>query len=171
MLSARQLSRSCPLNGRDWTQLAQLQPGVAVMVSQDTATADRLQRGNGTQLTISGGRPSENNFRVNGVSVNDYANTAPATSVGTNLGVDAILEFSTLVGSFSQPNTAGPPGELLTRSRVPAQMPFMAAPIISFANSAFDARNFFDATPAAHAFRRNQFGGAIGGPIRRTARF
>jgi hypothetical protein len=159
-----------PLNGRDWTQLAQLQPGVAIMVSQDTATADRLQRGNGTQLSISGGRPSENNYRVNGISVNDYANTAPATSIGTNLGVDAVQEFSTLVGSFSAEygRSSGGIVNAVTRSGTNS---LHGSAYYFVRNSAFDARNFFDATPSAHAFRRNQYGGSVGGPIKKNKTF
>ncbi len=159
-----------PLNGRDWTQLAQLQPGVTQMVSQDTATADRLQRGNGIQLTISGGRPSENNYRVNGISVNDYANTAPGTSLGTNLGVDAIQEFSVLVGNFSAEYGKSSGGIINAVSRSGTNAIHGSA-YYFIRNSDFDARNFFDATPSAHAFRRNQYGGSVGGPIRKDRTF
>ena len=74
--------------------MAQLQPGIAEVRSQNTTDTNRAQRGNGVDLSLSGGRPSGNNYRLNGISINDYANTAPGSAMGTNLGVDAIQEFS-----------------------------------------------------------------------------
>ena len=84
--------RELPLNGRSWTDLAALQPGVDTIQTQPTfATgADRGNRGFGQQLTISGARPQQNNYRLDGVSLNDYANGAPGSVMGGNLGVDAI---------------------------------------------------------------------------------
>ena len=83
--------RELPLNGRSWTDLAQLQPGVdAVHTQLDfSAGTDRGNRGFGQQLTISGARPQQNNYRLDGVSLNDYANGAPGSVLGGNLGVDA----------------------------------------------------------------------------------
>jgi len=72
--------RELPLNGRSWTDLASLQPGVDTIHTQpDFSTgADRGNRGFGQQLTISGARPQQNNYRLDGISLNDYANGAPA---------------------------------------------------------------------------------------------
>src|SRR5580700_11262493 len=66
--------RELPLNGRSWTDLANLQPGVAGIETQASFAqgADRGNRGFGAQVTISGGRPQQNNYRMDGVSVNDY---------------------------------------------------------------------------------------------------
>ena len=62
-----------PLNGRDWTQLATLQPGVDSLgsVQTDAGTKDRARRGYGVELSISGSRPSQQNYRIDGISVND----------------------------------------------------------------------------------------------------
>src|SRR5258708_18761148 len=70
--------RELPLNGRSWTDLAQLQPGVNAIHTQPdfSAGTDRGNRGFGQQLTISGARPQQNNYRLDGVSLNDYANGA-----------------------------------------------------------------------------------------------
>ena len=71
--------RELPLNGRDWASLATLQPGVNAiesMVAFETGAA-RGNRGFGAQLTISGGRPTQNNYRLDGLSINDYGNGAP----------------------------------------------------------------------------------------------
>src|ERR1700730_11429329 len=93
--------RELPLNGRSWTDLAELQPGVNVIQTQPTFAAgtDRGNRGFGQQLTISGARPQQNNYRLDGISLNDYANGAPGSVLGGNLGVDAIQEFSVLTSN------------------------------------------------------------------------
>jgi len=84
--------RELPLNGRDWTQLATLQPGV-VSIHVEAPASDRGNRGFGSLLTINGHPPFENNYRVNGISINDYSNGSPGSTQGVNLGVDAIQEF------------------------------------------------------------------------------
>ncbi len=89
-----------PLNGRSWTDLATLQPGVnALAILQPTfeVGTDRGNRGFGAQLSISGARPQENNYRLDGVSINDYGNGGPGSVLGGNLGVDSIQEFSVLI--------------------------------------------------------------------------
>lgn len=95
--------RELPLNGRSWTDLATLQPGVSKIETQPdfSAGTDRGNRGFGQQLTISGARPQQNNYRLDGVSLNDYANGAPGSVLGGSLGVDAIQEFSVLTSNYS----------------------------------------------------------------------
>ena len=70
--------RELPLNGRSATDLATLEPGVA---SARTQTVGQAQRGFGNQMTISGGRPRQNDSRLDGISVNDYANGPPVRSI------------------------------------------------------------------------------------------
>src|SRR3984893_16537376 len=90
--------RELPLNGRDWTQLATLQPGV-ISVRVEQGPSNRGNSGYGTLLTISGHQPFENNYRVDGLSINDYSNGSPGSTLGVNLGVDAIQEFSVLTSN------------------------------------------------------------------------
>ena len=92
--------RELPLNGRSWTDLATLQPGVANPQMQPPFNGGRGQRGFGNQIAISGSRPQENNYRLDGVSVNDYANGGPGNVEGGALGVDAIQEFSVLTSTY-----------------------------------------------------------------------
>jgi hypothetical protein len=93
--------RELPLNGRDWTSLAQLQPGVKPIETQMSySTSARGNRGFGSELTISGQRSTFNNYRIDGIGVTDYANAAPGNVIGVVLGVDAIQEFSVLTGGF-----------------------------------------------------------------------
>src|SRR5258706_9221568 len=72
--------RELPLNGRSWTDLATLQPGVNRIQTQPdfSAGTDRGNRGFGQQLTISGARPQQTNYRFDGVNLHAYSNVAPS---------------------------------------------------------------------------------------------
>jgi hypothetical protein len=166
--------RELPLNGRSWTDLAALQPGVETIQTQPTfATgSDRGNRGFGQQLTISGARPQQNNYRLDGVSLNDYANGAPGSVLGGNLGVDAIQEFSVLTSNYSAEygKTSGGVVNATTRSGTNA----LHGSVYEFIrNSKLDAANFFENAGGVpkSAFKRNQFGGAVGGPIIKNKTF
>jgi hypothetical protein len=163
--------RELPLNGRSWTDLATLQPGVDAIQTQPNFTvgADRGNRGFGAQLSISGARPQQNNYRLDGVSLNDYANGGPGSVMGGNLGVDAIQEFSVLTTNYSAEygKTAGGVVNAITRS---GTNEFHGSVYEFLRNSALDARNFFDVGKIP-PFRQNQFGGAAGGPIQRDRMF
>jgi hypothetical protein len=165
--------RELPLNGRSWTDLAALQPGVDTIQTQTPfgAGTDRGNRGFGLQLTISGARPQQNNYRLDGISLNDYANGAPGSVLGGNLGVDAIQEFSVLTSNYSAEygKTSGGVVNATTRSGTNG---FHGSVYEFLRNSALDARNFFeDPTKPKAAFKRNQFGGAVGGPIVKNRTF
>ena len=156
--------RELPLNGRSWTDLAQLQAGVSAIHTQPdfSAGTDRGNRGFGQQLTISGARPQQNNYRLDGVSLNDYANGAPGSVLGGNLGVDAIQEFSVLTTNYSADygKTSGGVVNAITRSGTNQ----IHGSVYEFLrNSALDAKRFPDTSKPP--FKRNQFGGNIGGPI------
>src|SRR5436190_503753 len=165
--------RELPLNGRSWTDLATLQPGVDAIHTQPdfAAGTDRGNRGFGQQLTISGARPQQNNYRLDGVSLNDYANGAPGSVLGGNLGVDAIQEFSVLTSNYSAEygKTSGGVVNAITRSGTNV---FHGSAYEFLRNSALDARNFFEDPTAPKApFKRNQLGGAVGGPIIKNRTF
>ena len=163
--------RELPLNGRDWTQLATLQPGVVSIREQQDFTngAQRGNRGFGAQLTISGGRPIQNNYRLDGISMNDYSNAAPGSVLGGNLGVDSIQEFSVLTSNYSAEygRTSGGVINGTTRS---GTNHFHGSLYEFLRNSALDAKNYFDLS-SAPPFKRNQFGGSVGGPILRDRSF
>jgi hypothetical protein len=157
--------RELPLNGRSWTDLAQLQPGVNAIHTQPdfSAGTDRGNRGFGQQLTISGARPQQNNYRLDGVSLNDYANGAPGSVLGGNLGVDAIEEFSVLTSNYEADygKTSGGVVNAITRS---GTNELHGSAYEFLRNSKLDSKNYFDVGNIP-PFKRNQFGGTIGGPI------
>jgi hypothetical protein len=158
--------RDLPLNGRSWTDLATLQPGVAGVSTQVAFDqgAGRGNRGFGAQISISGGRPPQNNYRLDGISINDYANSGPGSVIGINLGVDAIGEFSVLTSNYSAEygRTSGGVINALTRS---GGNQFHGSAYSFFRNSALDARNYFDVGTTPPPFSRYQYGGSVGGPI------
>src|SRR5713226_1052918 len=158
--------RELPLNGRSWTDLANLQPGV---VAAETHAAQNVNRGYGAQLSISGARPQQNNYRLDGISINDYANGGPGSVLGQNLGVEAIQEFSVLTSNYSAEygKTSGGVVNAISRSGTNG---FHGSAYDFLRNSVLDARNFFDkASPPP--FRRNQFGGSAGGPMIKNRTF
>jgi hypothetical protein len=168
-----QTVRQLPLNGRDWTSLAALEPGVAVIRTENTASAlsvNRTNRGLGTQMTINGNRPQQNNYRLDGISVNDQYGGSPASSLGQTIGVDAIEEFSVVSGNAPADygKNAGAVVNAATRT---GTNEIRGTAFEFLRNSAFDARNFFDLTTSPPPFKRNQFGGSVGAPIRHDKTF
>ncbi len=155
-----------PLNGRDWAALANLQPGVSAVRSQSVVSVSnqRANRGVGNQLTVSGARPQMNNYRIDGVSINDYSNGGPGGVIGSNLGVDAIQEFSVITGNATADygKTSGGIINAVTRT---GGNKFHGNLYEFFRNSALDARNEFDAPGVIAPLRRNQFGASLGGPV------
>lgn len=120
-------------------------------------------------MTISGGRPQQNNYRLDGVSINDYSNGAPGSALGSIFGVEAIQQFSVLTSAYDAEygKSSGGIINAITRSGTNG---FHGEAYEFLRNSALDARNFFDGSNVP-PFRRNQFGAAAGGPIRKDRTF
>ncbi len=165
--------RSLPLNGRDWLQLATLQPGVTGGIGQSSVTGGgRAATGNGVFLSIAGGRPTDNVFTVDNLIVNDYSNASPGSGLGVNLGVDGIREFRVITEEYTAQygRTSGGVVDAVYKS---GTNQFHGGLFEFLRNSALDAPNFFDNVGGTTkpAFRRNQFGASIGGPIKKDKTF
>src|SRR5260221_3762860 len=162
-----------PLNGRDWVQLASLQPGVAEVRPHEAVDAPGgSTRRLGIQMTVNGARPQQNVYRLNGVIVNDYSNAGPGNVLGGNLGVDAIQEFTVLTSNYSAEYgfTSGGVINAITKS---GTNQFHGSLYEFIRNKAFDAADFFD-NAAGHPkapFVRNQFGGSAGWKLLRDKGF
>src|ERR1019366_9236933 len=155
--------KELPLNGRSWSELANLQPGVYQLHTQpDVQSRDRFTRGYGLQLSISGSRPQQNNYRVDGISINDPGNGGPGNVLGANAGVDAIAEFSVLTTGYST-EYGRASGGIINATTKSGSNQFHGAAYEFLRNSAMDAANYWDVSKPQ--FRRNQFGADAGGPI------
>jgi hypothetical protein len=167
-----QTVRDLPINGRDWTLLAALEPGVHTIEAQ-TATSlggnARANRGWGTQMTVAGNRPQQNNYRLDGISINDYSGGGPGGVLGSVLGVDAVQEFSVVTGNASAEygKTSGGVINAITRSGANR---LHGSAYEFHRDRDLDTKNYFD-TAERPPFTRNQFGAALGGPIKRDRTF
>jgi len=159
--------RELPLNGRDWTQLATLEPGVTSIPNQVGTgfSANKGNRGFGNQLSNGGQRANENTYRVNGIVINDYSNGSPGGASGLNLGVDGIQEFSVLTSNYTAEygRTAGAVINAITKSGVNQ---FHGTGFFFDRDKIFDAKNYFDnPNLPIPSFRRVQFGASGGTAI------
>src|SRR6266436_8217387 len=146
-----------PLNGRDWVQLASLQPGVAEVRPHEAVDAPGgSTRGLGIQMTVNGARPQQNVYRLNGVIVNDYSNAGPGNVLGGNLGVDAIQEFTVLTSNYSAEYgfTSGGVINAITKS---GTNQFHGSLYEFIRNKAFDSSDYLSGANKP-PFVRNQFG-------------
>ncbi len=162
--------KDLPLNGRSFDQLLTLNAGTA------NYSANRSPTQPGNLFSVAGRRPEENRFLMNGV---DYigasggANTStPNGSAGQVLGVDAVREFNVVQHSYGAEygKRAGGQISVVTTSGT-NQLHGSAFEYLR--NSVLDARNFFDYIPGQRIppFKRNQFGGSLGGPLKRDKAF
>jgi Carboxypeptidase regulatory-like domain/TonB dependent receptor len=157
-----------PLNGRSASDVAALEPGIATARTQASGQA---QRGFGTEMTISGGRPRQNDSRLDEISVNDYSNGPPGSALGVNLGVDAVEQFSVLTSNYPAQHGRSS-GGIIGASTRSGTKEFHGSVYEFFRNSVLDARNFFNTKDTKKPpFRRNQFGVSLGGPIQKDRTF
>jgi hypothetical protein len=125
-------------------------------------SSGRGQRGFGAQISVSGGRPQQNNYILNGTSINDYANSAPGSVLGLDLGADAVEQFSVMTSNYPA-DYGRSSGGIINAVTHSGTKKFHGSVYEYLRNSAFDAKNYFDGEKPP--FVRNQFGGAVGGPI------
>src|SRR5256712_6204721 len=160
--------KELPLNGRSFDQLITLNVGVS------NATSNTLDSGNWNMFSVSGKRPETNRFIINGIDwVGGNANGQYITPEGASrqmLGVEAIREFNVLTDTYSAEygKRAGGQINIVTTSGTNL---LHGTAFEYLRNSALDARNFYDQTIGAPPFKRNQFGGSLGGPLKKDKMF
>jgi hypothetical protein len=172
VVSADQMT-AIPLNGRSYTDLLAIQPGVApistllpssVIMAGVTGGIDPSGDANPGNLSINGQRESSNGFLVNGIDVQEHMNGG--TSVIPDL--DSIEEFRVLTANFD-PEYGNYNGGIVTVVSKSGTNRLHGKAFEFFRNTNLDAKGYFDQTRAA--YNQNQFGGAIGGPIKRDKIF
>ncbi len=172
VVSAAQMT-ALPLNGRSYTDLLAIQPGVApistllpssVIMAGVTGTLDPSGDENPGNLSINGQRESSNGFLVNGIDVQEHMNGG--TSIIPNL--DSIEEFRVLTNNFD-PEYGNYNGGMITVVSKQGSNLFHGDAFEFLRNTDLDARGYFD--PGRSTFQQNQFGGIIGGPVKRDRLF
>jgi hypothetical protein len=163
-----QTIRELPLNGRSYDQLALIQPGVN-LTSPGPATGIRFTFGTGSRFSVGGQLPNANLFLLDDTNINDFANGTPGGASGTNLGVDTILEFKIYTDLYKA-EFGHSTGSIITSVTRSGTNSFHGTAFEYTRNSVLDAKNYFD-TGSPPPFRRNQFGGVFGGPIKRDKLF
>src|SRR5262245_33621829 len=157
--------RDLPLNGRSFETLAFMQPGVTPYYRGRHDT----DQGEGTKMSVSGSRVDSNSFLLDGTNINDQSNNTPGSASGNLLGVEMLREFRVLTGAYSA-EYGRYSGGIITAVSKSGGNEFHGNLYEFHRNDNLDARNFFDQKNKPE-FKRNQFGGTIGGPIVRDRTF
>ncbi len=155
-----------PLNGRNYIDLALLQPGVNSFTEKDsTASSNR-----GTKLNINGMSFRSNSYLLDGANMRGYAGTATVSAAETTLGVETIQEFRVVTNAYSADYGRAMGGVISLVTKSGTNSPHGSA-FEFFRDSAMDARNFFDRGSEPPPFTRNQFGASGGGPLQKNRLF
>jgi len=169
---AEQQIKALPLNGRSYDELMTLNPGIVNFTSEKTGGIGISNSTVGNMFSVSGNRPQQNLFLLDGIEYTGAAenNMQPGGTSQQLLGIDAVREFNVLRDTYGAQYGKHPGAQVMivTQSGTNA----WHGSIFEFLrNNALDARNFFDAGGSPPAFRRNQFGGSAGGPVRKSKTF
>jgi outer membrane receptor protein involved in Fe transport len=165
--------REVPLNGRNFEQVVLLAPG-AVAYTAGPVTA---LIGRNATFSVAGSRPEGQAILLDGEDLQNWWQRGSGAGVtGTSLGIEAIAEFQTLTNTYSA--EFGGNGSVINAATKSGSNAVHGSAYDFLRNSALDARNFFEryvkpGDTVAHAapFRKNQFGGSIGGPIKKDKLF
>jgi len=170
LVTEKQL-KDLPLNGRSYDLLLPLNPGIVNFTSQKTGGTGISNSTTANNFAVSGNRPQQNLFLLNGVEYTGAAenNMQPGGPSGMLLGADAVREFNVQRDSYGAEFGKRPGGQIIIVTQSGSNR--LHGALFEFLrNNALDAPNFFDQGDAP-PFRRNQFGASLGGPIRRDKTF
>jgi hypothetical protein len=157
--------KDLPLNGRSYDQLLTLNPGIINYTSQRSGGIGTSNSVVGNMFAVSGRRPQENLFLLNGVEFTGASeiNNTPGGTSGQLLGVDAVREFAVVKDTYGA-EYGKRPGAQINIVTANGTNDFHGSAYEFLRNSALDARNFFDHGDIPH-FERNVFGASVGGPL------
>ena len=160
-----------PLNGRNFTDLVTLVPGVSGG-SQIGNGGPNLLYGVQNNFAVSGARSEGQAYLLDSTNIQGFWNHGSGSGVmGTTLGIEAISEFSVLTNTYSA--QFGGNGSVVNAVSRSGTNSFHGSAYEYLRNSALDAANFFENSTGARKapFRQNQFGGSLGGPIKKDKLF
>jgi hypothetical protein len=163
--------KELPLNGRSYDELMTLNPAIVNYSTERSGGIGTSNSAVGNMFAVSGHRPQDNIFLLNGIEYTGASeiNVTPGGTSGQLLGVDAVREFNVVTDTYGAEygKRTGGQVSIVTASGTNS----LHGSVFEFLrNSAFDARNYFDQAEIPE-FQRNQFGGALGGPIRKNKVF
>ncbi len=165
--------RELPLNGRGYAQLIAIQPGVQTVSGgggyQNVAEGGIIAGGAATEVMANGQKPENNLYLIDGTEMNTLSKGTPLSGGGDMLGVEALREFKVLTHTFDATYGQVAGAVVLGVSRSGTNE-FHGSAFYFRRDDAFDARNFFDREDVP-PFKRDQFGGVIGGPVVRDRMF
>ncbi|HYE87427.1 MAG TPA: TonB-dependent receptor, partial [Vicinamibacterales bacterium] len=149
-----------PLNGRNYTDLAFLQPGVTPYPFRDGGSVVA----HGLGMSVNGQDPRANVYLLDGTLLNDMTNGPAGSAAGTSLGTETVQEFRVETNAYGAEfgRMSGGQINVITKS---GSNQLRGSAYEFHRNDAFDAKNYFD-TGDKPPFTRNQFGATAGGPIR-----
>ena len=162
--TSQQQMAELPLNGRNFEQLIQLAPGVATVNFSTNA-----MQGRAAQYSVAGGRPEGQAILLDDENLQSFWNNGMGSITGSSLGVEAIGEFQTLTNSYGA--QFGGNGAVINAVSKSGTNSFHGSGFDFIRNSALDARDFFSTRSSPPAFRRNQYGGSVGGPVKKDKAF
>ena len=163
--------KELPLNGRSYDLLLPLNPGIVNFTSQKTGGTGVSNSTTGNNFAVSGNRPQQNLFLLNGVEYTGAAenNMQPGGPSGMLLGVEAVREFNVQRDSYSAEYGKRPGGQVVIATQSGSNQ-WHGSVYEYLRNNALDSANYFD-QGSAPPFQRNQFGVASGGAIQPNKTF
>jgi len=170
-LVGEQQVKDLPLNGRSFDLLVTLNPGVVNFTWMKTGGTGISNSTTGNNFAVSGNRPQQNLFLLNGVEFTGAAenNMQPGGTSGMLLGVDAVREFNVQRDSYGAEFGKRPGGQVVIVTQSGTNQ-WHGSAFEFLRNNALDAPNFFDQGDAP-PFQRNQFGASMGGPLQKDKTF
>jgi Carboxypeptidase regulatory-like domain len=170
LVSERQV-KDLPLNGRSYDELMTLNPSVVNYTSGRSGGVGTSNASLGNMFAVSGRRPQENLYLLNGVEYTGASliNITPGGASGQLLGVDAVREFNVVTDTYGVEYGKRPGGQVSIVTASGTNQ--LRGTLYEFLrNNDLDARNFFDQGKIPQ-FQRNEFGGALGGPLKKDKLF
>lgn len=163
--------KELPLNGRSYDELLTLNPATVNYTGERSGGIGTSNSSVGNMFSVGGRRPQDNLFLLNGIEYTGASliNVTPGGTSGQLLGVDAVREFNVETDTYGAEygKRDGAQVSIVTSSGTNR---LHGTAFEFLRNSAFDARNYFD-QGSIPEFQRNQFGGSLGGPIRKDKLF
>ena len=170
LVDSQQIS-DIPLNGRNYVDLMLLQPGISQQTNK-AAGGGQV----GTWFSSNGAPVRSNNMLLDGAVISNIYGAGASSATGSTLGIDGIQEWRTITNNFSAEYGLTMGSQMVIASKAGTNTLHGTA-FEYLRNNVFDAANYFYHPASANNFarippyKRNDFGGSLGGPIQKDKTF